>query len=368
MRLFLALLAVVHGLIHLMGPAKAFGFAALPQLTIPISRSVAVLWLLAAALLFVSAAALYLWPRWWWVAGALAVAVSQAVIITSWTDAKFGTLANVVLLAAAVYGAFAWGPFGLRAEYEQRAARAAARLSTAPPVTEAELASLPAPVQRYLRYAGVVGHPHVRSFRVRFSGRIRSGPDAPWMPFTGEQHSFLEPPTRLFFMHATMRGLPVDALHAYEGTDARMRVKALSVVPVVDASGVDFTRTETVTLFNDMCIMAPATLVDPAIRWETIDAKTVEATYTNAPHTIRAVLSFNEEGALVNFWSDDRPALAPDGVTFVPQRWSTPVGEYRAQGPFRLASRGAARYAAPGGEYAYIEFDGLEVSYDLAQK
>jgi hypothetical protein len=70
----------------------------------------------------------------------------------------------------------------------------------------------------------------------------------------------------------------------------------------------------------------------------------------------------------VNFWSDDRPALAPDGVTFVPQRWSTPVGEYRAQGPFRLASRGEARYAAPGGEYAYIEFDGLEVSYTLAQK
>lgn len=36
MRLFLVLLAAVHGLIHLMGPAKAFGLAELPQLTIPI--------------------------------------------------------------------------------------------------------------------------------------------------------------------------------------------------------------------------------------------------------------------------------------------------------------------------------------------
>lgn len=110
MRLFLALLAVAHGVIHLMGPAKAFGLAELPQLTIPISRPVAVLWLLAAALMIVAAVALYAWPRWWWAAAALAAATSQAVILTSWTDAKYGTIANVILLAAALYGAFATKP------------------------------------------------------------------------------------------------------------------------------------------------------------------------------------------------------------------------------------------------------------------
>lgn len=31
-------------------------------------------------------------------------------------------------------------------------------------------------------------------------------------------------------------------------------------------------------------------------------------------------------------------------------------------GPYRLAARGEARYAAPSGEYAYIEFEGIEVS------
>jgi hypothetical protein len=35
---------------------------------------------------------------------------------------------------------------------------------------------------------------------------------------------------------------------------------------------------------------------------------------------------------------------------------------YRSQGDYRLASRGEARYAAPGGEYAYLEFDGIEVT------
>jgi len=41
--------------------------------------------------------------RRWWVAGALAVVISQAVIWTPWTDARTGTLANVLLLAALGY-------------------------------------------------------------------------------------------------------------------------------------------------------------------------------------------------------------------------------------------------------------------------
>jgi hypothetical protein len=295
------------------------------------------------------------------------VLASQVAIALSWRDARFGTVVNFLTLLVLLYGAVAWGPFGLRAEYEQRTSRRLAQLAitNAPEVTEADLAPLPAPVQRYLRYVGVVGLPHVRGFRVRFTGRIRSGPDAPWMLFRGEQHNFVDPPTRIFSMQATMRGLPVSGLHTYDEDGARMRMKLLSVIPVVDADGTEFTRTETVTLFNDMCIMAPATLVSPSIRWKELDARSAEGTYTNGPHSIRAVLVFDDAGALVNFWSDDRPALAPDGITFMRQRWSTPVGDYRAQGPLRLASRGEARYAAESGEYAYIQFDGLDVSYDL---
>jgi hypothetical protein len=231
-------------------------------------------------------------------------------------------------------------------------------------VTEADLAPLPPPVQRYLRFAGVVGQPRVQHFRARMSGRIRGAADAPWMPFSAEQHSFFDPPRRYFFMQATRSGLPLDGLHVYAEDGARMRIKLLSMLMVVDVKGPVLTRAETVTVLNDMAIMAPATLVDPAIRWRQLDEWQVEATYRHGRHEVRAVLVFDATGALVNFHSDDRPALATDGVTLQPQRWSTPIGVYRAQGAqgaYRLASRGEARYAAPTGAYAYLEFDGIEV-------
>jgi len=57
--------------------------------------------------------------------------------------------------------------------------------------------------------------------------------------------------------------------------------------------------------------------------------------------------------------------LAEDGKTMVPQRWSTPVGDYRPFGRHRIATRGEGRYAPTTGEYAYLEVEVHEVSTDL---
>jgi hypothetical protein len=202
------------------------------------------------------------------------------------------------------------------------------------------------------------------------AGRIRSAADAPWMPFVAEQHSSFDPPRRYFFMRATSRGLPIHGLHAYDESGATMQIRVLSMFPVVDLKGPELTRTETVTVLNDMAIMAPSALIDPSIQWREIDDQQTEATYTNGPYRVRAVMVFDPStGALSNFWSDDRPALAADGVTLRSQRWSTPVGAYREHPDGtgccccrRLASKGEARYADPtSGDFAYAEFDGIEV-------
>ncbi|MFN7982674.1 MAG: DUF6544 family protein [Vicinamibacterales bacterium] len=364
MRLAFASLLVVHALIHLMGVVKAFELAPLEQLKLPVSPAAGVLWLLAAVLLMIAAIGGLVPARWFWLAGLLAVVVSQAVIISAWSDARAGTLPNLVLAALVVYAACAWGPFGLRAEYERLVRQAMSESVQRDNALVPDAAALPVPLQvrRYLEFTGVPGTPPLHAIRVRMTGRIRASATADWMPFTAEQHSFFDPPRRYFWMTATRSGLPIDGLHVYNANDASMRIRLLSLFPVVTLGGPEMMRTETVTVLNDMCIMAPARLLDPAIRWRELDARSVEATYSNAGHVVHAVLVFNDEGALDNFWSDDRPALAEDGKTLIPQRWSTPVGDYRAMPPYRLASRGEARYAAARGEYAYIEFSGIEVS------
>lgn len=361
MRWLFVVVILGHGLIHLMGFAKAFGLAELPQLTEPISSGLGVAWL-AAALLVITTAGMYLAGSGiWWAVGLAAVLVSQAVIMTAWSDAKYGTVANVVLLAGVVYGFAAEGPFSLRAAYRGAVRERAITVQPAAVVTAQDLAPMPEPVRRYLRLAGAVGQPRVRQFRATWRGRIRGSPADPWMAFTAEQHNVPHEPARFFFMDATRSGLPVDVFHAFRDQAATMRVRLASLVPLVSASGPDLTRAETVTLLNDLSLLAPAALVDAPIEWESLDDWSVRARYTVGSNTVSVVLSFNEAGELENFVSDDRLVASADGTQFTRQRWSTPVHDYRQFGPWRVGARGEGRWHPPEGEFVYIELELLDL-------
>jgi hypothetical protein len=365
MLFLVVVLLAVHGLIHVMGFAKAFGYAELPQLTQPVSRVMGVAWLAAGLLVVASAVMIVASPRSLWIVGAVALVISQAVIFSAWSDARAGTIVNVVLLVAVAQAWFSHGPQSFRAQFERDVAAGLARPLEAAVVTEVDLAPLPEPVQRYLRAAGVVGQPRVRNYRLRFRGRIRSGPDARWMPFEAEQQSFADQPTRLFFMHARMFALPVEVFHRRINGEATMQVRIAGAIPMVDARGDVMDRSEAVTLFNDMCLLAPATLLDPAIVWEPVDARTVRAQLTDGRQTISATLLFGDDGLLTNFISDDRSRLSPDGRCFTRLRFSTPVRDHRTFGVARLATHGDARWMLPEGEFTYGEFELQEVTYNV---
>ena len=61
-------------------------------------------------------------------------------------------------------------------------------------------------------------------------------------------------------------------------------------------------KAETVTVFNDMCLLAPATLIDKRIEWVPVDSVSAKATFTNGPNKITATLYFNEQGATNKFY------------------------------------------------------------------
>ncbi len=379
LRRALVVVTVLHGLIHLLGAVKGLGWAQVPALQEPIGGVAGVGWFVAAVLMLVTAGLVALRARgWWWVA-APAVLVSQLVIVTSWNDAKAGTLANLLLAAAAGYGYASHGRPSLRARFHREAASALAGAAqegdaqagnaSGAVVTDADLEQLPGCVAGYLRRAGVVGQPRVTSFRATIRGRIRSDPAHAWMPFTGEQvNTYGSAPTRQFFIDATRSGLPVDVLHVYSRGHASMQVRLCSLAPLVDARGPDLDRAETVTVFNDLCVLAPAALIGPAVAWLAHDERHARAVFTVADNAVTADLVFNDDHELVDFVSDDRSTASTDGRTFVPQRWSTPLGGYRDLGGRHVAVDGQAHWHSPGpdAEFSYLDFHVDRIDYNVA--
>ncbi len=363
MRVALSFVLFVHGLIHLLGAAKGLGFAKVEALAMPMGRAEGALWLLAAIGFLISAVLVHAAPTSWWLAACPALVLSQGLIVRFWADAKFGTLANVIVAIPALLAMLEARPGSFRSMYEKERDRHLARLAkSAALVTEHDLADLPPLVQTYVRRAGAIGRPRVLGFRAQFHGRFRQGLDRPWMDFTSEQHNFLEPSARLFLMSASLFGIPMVGYHDFVGPEARFRVRVLSLAQVVDGHGPRLNQSETVTIFNDLCVLAPAALVGLPVRWATLDAHSVRAVFTRGDQTIASVLVFDTDGDLVDFISEDR-YFSADGIGGEKLPWLTPIRGHREFGAARLPERGDATWRMATGDFVYGEFHLDEVEY-----
>jgi hypothetical protein len=364
LKIFFIIIIAAHGFIHLMGFVKAFGFAEMPQLTQPISKVYGIIWL-ACTILFLASLAMFLSDiDLWWIAGLTAVIISQVLVIQFWSDAKFGTIANLIILVPVFISLINASPGSYKNIFIKETKIGLSRYTVQPLVTDQDIAHLPKLVQKYLNNAGVVGKPKVHNLRVEFTGKMKQDVKGSWNDVSVVQYEFFDRPTRLFYIEMNMFGIPVEGLHAYIGPKAVMKIKAAKLIQVVNADGPDMNKGETVTLFNDMCLLAPATLIDKNIKWETVDEKSVKATFSNEGNTISAVLYFSETGELVNFTSKDR-SMSSDGKIFKYYPWKTPVSDYKLINGIKVVSAAEAVWETETGDFSYGRFTVKNIQYNV---
>jgi len=353
----LTFIILTHGLIHFIGFAKAFSYGNITQITKEISKPPGMLWLVTA-FLFIATTILFLLKKDAWLFfGITAVIISQILIFTVWKDAKFGTIANIIILVAIISS---YGSYRFEKGYQKDVKENLQRTNTLKTdlLTEPDLLSLPEPVQRYLKYAGVLNKPKLKNIRIVFEGQMREkGKD--FFSFTCEQYNCFDEPTRLFFMKAKMKGITVPGYHKYSNATATMDIRLFGLFSVAKLSGDIANKVETVTLFNDMCLMAPATLIDKRITWHAIDGNSAKATFTNHGISISAILHFNEKGQLIDFASNDRD------VNHYP--FSTPVSNYKNINGINIMTYGEAIWHYPDEKFIYGKFNLKEIEYNVSE-
>lgn len=352
MKTALAIFIILHGIIHFLGFSKAFKLADISQLNQHIGRLAGSFWLLAGLLFLISSVLIFSNKEWWWMPGIAAVLISQVLILQSWQDARYGTIANIIVFLTIVASFGIWNFHrSFINDYEKSLSRT--ERITNETLTESDIQHLPLPVQRYLIYAGVLNRDKVKNVAIRFHGEMR-GKKMDWFKFQSVQYNFYDVPSRLFYMTAQIKGLNVPGYHRYKNGIASMQIKLLGLIPVVDVKGELLNKTETVTLFNDMCLISPATLIDKNIKWKEIDSLSSKAYFTCNGITISAILHFNETGQLLNFISDDRYDISGD--TAVNYRFSTPVYDYKNINGINIFTRGETIWHYPDGEFVYGKF------------
>ena len=350
-----------HGLIHFMGFVNAFEYGNISQLTKDISKSMGFFWLLTASLFIIATILFFLKNEYWVYIAIIASILSQVLIFTVWKEAKLGSIPNLIIIVVAF---LSWTTYNFEATFRKDVNKnlQESKSTNTDLLTENDIQWLPKPVRKYLHYCGVNNKPKVKNVKIVFDGQMREkGKD--WFKFQTVQYNFFDSPTRLFFMKAKMFGITVPGYHNYQNANASMQVKLFGVFPVVDVSGIEMNKAETVTMFNDMCLMAPATLIDKRIQWKTIDNNNVEATFNNEGFEIKANLIFNDKGQLINFISDDRYAIA-DMKRY---RFSTPVKDYKNINGINVPTYGEAIWHYPDGEFVYGKFYMKSIKYNVSE-
>jgi hypothetical protein len=225
-------------------------------------------------------------------------------------------------------------------------------------VSERMLDGLPGPVQRYLRYTGVIGKPVVRTVRLRQRGKMLLGAGQPWIPLEAEQWYCLKPPG--FVWYGTLHIGPIPIVRArdmYRGGQGHMLIKAASLLTVADAKGKETDQGEMMRYLSEM-MWFPSAFLEDNVSFEAIDATSARVTLTDHGKTATGTLFFDTEGRLTEFVGQ---RYANGDL----ETWSVPIAAYGEFEGLKLPVRGKAVWKFPKGEQEYIDVTITELHHEV---
>jgi hypothetical protein len=355
---FLALLAI-HGLIHLLGFVKAFQLAEVAQLSKSITRPAGILWLLATLLFLVTAILYLMRSSLWAFPGLAAIILSQVLILGAWSDAKAGTIANLIILLA-VLPALGGYFFSQMVRAEQDALIREAAPPTDKALTNEDIAHLPPIVRTWLIRSNVVGRPRATFVRLKQSGQMRTKPDAGWMPFTAEQYVDV---TRGDFIWTTRASLMpliyMDGRDKYIGGEGEMLIKLLSLVPVVnDGHNEQMNSGSALRYLGEMCWF-PSAALEPFVVWESIDSLHAKATLMTLRGPLSGTYTFTPEGDLASFEAE-RYYGGGANARLLP--WRVTATAWTAFDGLRIPYKHEVTWRLPEGDFTWLTLEITDLS------
>jgi hypothetical protein len=238
---------------------------------------------------------------------------------------------------------------------------AATGLPTAPSssaaVTDDDLAGLPEPARRYLRFMGVVGRPRDWSFVANLTGRFRPSAEASWQALDSWQYNAATPDVaRLFCMRLRFFGLPVQGRDIYLRGKGSLVIRPLDLFTVQDGRGPEFDLGELVTWLNDAVLFAPSMLLTEGMTWSAVDDGSFDLSFIDRGNAVTARVLVDKRGAVTEFRTNDRWYAPPGSKTPVRTPWTTPVDGWQSVDGRMLPTDARATWKCPEGDLTYGEF------------
>lgn len=366
MRIVLTLLIGIHGTIHLFGFLKAYEISQFDAISQSISKTQGLFWLLTFLLFAFTFILILYQSNFWWVSCLPAVIISQVLIFNVWADAKFGTIANIILLCAAVIG---YASFNFKEKIKtERIKLFENSVSTKSQkiVTEQSLRGLPPIVQKWLKNSGIVGKKLVSNVHLTQEVELRLKPEqSTWNTGSAEQYFTTHPPAFNWNINTQMNAmLSVVGRDKFEDGKGEMTIKLLSLIPVAHAKNEEKVNQATLQRYLAEIVWFPSASVSEYITWETLNDSSAKATMEYNGTKGSGEFHFDEHGNFEKFvalrYKDSKDAQ--------PTEWTVTATRTEERNGIKIPIECQASWELKNGQWTWLKLKITNIEYNVEIK
>jgi hypothetical protein len=221
----------------------------------------------------------------------------------------------------------------------------------------AQLADLPAPVQRYFRHVLKPGQPYLRTVRLRHDGQFKTDLKKDWMPITGEEYFLADKPGYIWIGTTAW----FTACDQYVAGRGSLTVRLLGTAPIMKGIGPAYNQGELLRWLAETAWFPTSLLPGGRAVWSPVDDHSATLTLTDKGLTVSCLMLFNDQDELVRC-----QAQRSTDATHT-QPWVCYLSDYRDWHGLRVPTQGGAAWVIDGEEKQYASFMLRDIEYDKPQ-
>jgi hypothetical protein len=216
-------------------------------------------------------------------------------------------------------------------------------------VNFADLASLPAPVARYLRHALTDGQPLISLVKTNQTGELRTKTSSEkWYRFSAKY--LATPIVPGFVWGAKLNVFPktwLRILDAYIAGVGIGKVDLLSVIPLGADSNVEALNSGALYRYLAEAVWYPTALLPGfGVEWSPIDDRSAMARLTNNGISVSLEFRFNERNEVAGIYTPSRPQKL--NGDYQPTAWEGHFANYTDQSGLRVPAYGEVGWYSDG--------------------
>lgn len=232
--------------------------------------------------------------------------------------------------------------------------------------TEEDIVDLPLPVQRYFRYCGYIGTPKMSCMKAIYKDvDFLFGKDKPKIKIDYTQYNFVYEPVRIAYIDSSMYGIPFEGLDTYTAGNGSMKGVLAKLFTLFNQTGETMDKASLVTYLSE-CLIIPNVALQDFIVWEEMDNLHAKAAISYYGITASGIFTFNENGEMLSFTTEDREATAIDG-TSEKVRWSAVCSEYAETNGIRKPAVLQAIWHYDDGDLVYFNGKDAVIEFDYGK-